>query len=119
MRPMFQTASVNKYRNKKVTVDGILFDSKKEAGVYLDLKEMISRKEIKSFDRQVVYELIPRQDDETGKCIERAVTYRADFVVTYPDGEVVVIDAKGMREPLYKVKRKLMLKIHGIRIKEV
>jgi hypothetical protein len=116
---IFQNAQMNKFRNKKVTIDGILFDSKKESSIYLDLKRMKQDKEIVSFERQVQYEIIPAQKDESGKCIERACTYKADFVAVYPDGEVVVIDAKGMRLSDYKIKRKLMLKIHGIRIKEV
>lgn len=115
----FLMAGVSKFRNKKVTVDGILFDSKKESGIYLELK---SDPEIKSFDRQVSFELIPAQkDQDTGKVIERACTYKADFVATYNDGEVVVIDAKGSRglDQKYPIKRKLMLWVHKIRIKEV
>ncbi len=113
-------ASRNKYRNKKVEVDGILFDSKKESGIYLDLKRMKEAGEISGFERQKEYELIPAQR-ENGKCIERACTYRADFVVTHPDGEIVIIDAKGSRglDQKYPIKRKLMLWVHKIRIKEV
>jgi hypothetical protein len=111
-------ASRNKYRNKKIEVDGIIFDSKKEAGIYEDLKLLKGSGGILGFERQVSYELIPAQRED-GKCIERACTYKADFVVTHNDGEVVVIDAKGMRLSDYKIKRKLMLWVHKIRIKEV
>ena len=117
----FQFSPANKFRNKKITVDGILFDSKKEAGIYGELKLLKANGEIKEFERQVKFELIPNQKDEAGKVIERAVTYTADFVVTYPDGEVVVIDAKGNRalDAKYPIKRKMMLYFHKIRIKEV
>ncbi len=131
--PFFKNASINKFRNKEVEVDGILFDSKKESGVYLDLKTMKERGEIKDFERQKTFELLPNQCEikkcldkkgreiEKKKVIERAVTYTADFVVTYPDGEVIVIDCKGTLglDQKYPIKRKLMLYIHHIKIKEV
>ena len=117
----FQFSPANKFRNKKVTVDGILFDSKKEAGIYQELKLLRASGELKEFERQVKFELIPSQKDEAGKVIERAVTYTADFVLTYPDDEVAVIDAKGNRalDAKYPIKRKMMLYFHKIRIKEL
>lgn len=129
----FRFATANKFRNKKVTVDGILFDSGKESGVYLDLKSMKEKGEIKDFELQKTYELIPAQYEiekclnkkgkeiEKKKVIERACTYTADFVVAYPDGEISVVDCKGTRglDQKYPIKRKLMLWRHGIRIKEV
>lgn len=110
----------NKYRNKKVTVDGILFDSKKESSIYLDLKAQQQQGEL-TFEMQKQFELIPAQRGDDGKVIERACTYKADFSVTYTDGEVVVIDAKGNRglDQKYPIKRKLMLWVHHIKIKEV
>ena len=111
----------NKYRNKKVQVDGIWFDSKKESRIYGELKLLKASGEIVGFELQKVFELIPAQRGEDGKVIERACTYRADFVVTYPDGEVSVIDAKGSRglDQKWPIKRKLMLYLHKIRVKEV
>ena len=119
---MFGQAVANKYRNMPVEVDGITFASKKESTIYLDLKAMLARREIKRFERQVKYVLIPNQLGPDGKVLERAVTYIADFKVVYPDGEVVVIDCKGAKGGLdqkYLIKKKLMLWIHRIRIKEV
>lgn len=52
------------------------------------------------------------------KLLEKSLSYYADFVY-YRDGELVVEDAKGMKTKEYIIKRKLMLSIHGIRIKEV
>ena len=77
---------------------------------------------ISGLQKQVVYELIPAQYgfvDGKKKCLERACTYRADFV--YFDEqtkELVVEDTKGIRTTEYVIKRKLMLHEHGIKIKE-
>ena len=77
---------------------------------------------ISGLQKQVVYNLIPAQYgvvDGKKKCLERACTYRADFV--YFDErtkELVVEDTKGFRTTEYVIKRKLMLHEHGIRIKE-
>ena len=68
------------------------------------------------------YELIPAHYEVINgkrKCIERACTHRADFV--YYDVEnkkLIVEDSKGVRTEVYKIKRKLMLHVHGIKIKE-
>lgn len=75
--------------------------------------------EINGLQTQVPYQLIPSQKDQSGRVIERAVTYIADFVYTLPDGRTVVEDAKGFRTDAYKIKKKLMLYVHGIRIMEV
>ena len=99
-----------KYGNKVTETNGLMFDSKKEARFFLQLQQDPSVVSIKT---QVRYELIPKQDGE------RACAYVADFVVEYQDGSTVVYDVKGMRTALYIVKRKLMLWVHGIQIKEV
>ena len=126
---------MNKYGNKKVTVDGEVFDSKREYYRYTDLKFLESCGDISDLRRQVVYELIPAQREKStrvykkgrkkgqpieGKIIEKAVNYVADFVYTdKATGKEVVEDAKGMRTKDYIIKRKLMLYIHGIKIREV
>ena len=77
---------------------------------------------ISGLQKQVVYNLIPAQYgvvDGKKRCLERACTYRADFV--YFDErtkELVVEDTKGCKTEVYKIKRKLMLHEHGIKIKE-
>lgn len=124
MKPAFLNfkSGAAKYSNKKVEIDGIVFDSKKEARTYAELKLLKAAGEIKDFARQVSFELVPAQYQEANgkkKCIEKAVTYKADFVVEHLDGERSVIDCKGMRLPVYTVKRKLMLFIHNIRIQEI
>lgn len=107
----------SKYHNRKVTIDGETFDSKKEARRWLELKYLEKAGEIKGLRRQIKFVLIPSQR-RGGKVIERECAYKADFVYEC-GGKVVVEDAKGMRTPDYIIKRKMMLYFHGIQIKEV
>ena len=108
-----------KYGNTKVEIDGIKFDSKREAARWQELRLLERAHKIGGLRRQVKYELIPHQYAEDGKTIaEKSVSYVADFVYE-ENGKTVVEDAKGMRTKDYIIKRKLMLFIHGIRIKEV
>ena len=68
--------------------------------------------------RQVKFELIPSQR-MYGKVVERPCTYIADF--SYLDMltcSTIVEDTKGFKTPVYRIKKKLMLWVHGIRIKE-
>jgi hypothetical protein len=60
-----------------------------------------------------VYQIIPKQQGI------RAAYYDADFVYKLPSGEEVVEDAKGCKTREYRLKKKLMLQVHGITIKEV
>lgn len=100
-----------KYNNIKTVVDGITFDSKKEAQRYQVLKMLERAGAITDLKYQVAFELIPKQDGE------RAVKYIADFVYK-ENGKVVVEDVKGKRTQVYILKRKLMLERHGIKILE-
>lgn len=123
------TAPDNKYKNQKVVFMGIEFDSQLEANRYADLVLMQRAGEISELRRQVEYELIPSQREpdtvgprggvKPGKVIERAVYYIADFVYKDKQGNTVVEDTKGVKTPDYTIKRKLMLWIHKIRIKEI
>lgn len=108
---------MNKYRNIKVIVDGIPFDSRKEANRYCELKLLQRAGQIQNLVLQKEFELLPKQEVD-GKVVERAVKYRADF--TYEEnGKTVVEDTKGFRTPEYILKRKLMLYRYGIQIREV
>lgn len=110
---------MNKYGNKKVTVDGIIFDSVKEANRWQELLLLQRAGEITYLERQVRFVLIPSQKKD-GKVVERPVVYIADF--KYWDnrtGEQVVEDTKGFRTKEYIIKRKLLLYRFGLRIKEV
>lgn len=108
---------MNKYHSKKTYAHGQYFDSKKEADRYFELSicEMAGR--ISELQRQVKFELLPSQRID-GKVVERSVTYVADFVYKQL-GKTVVEDTKGFKTKDYIIKRKLMLYIHGIRIKEI
>lgn len=102
-----------KYKNTKTVVDGITFDSKREANRYSELKLLHRSCEISNLQLQVQFELIPKQDGE------RAVKYYADFVYLDKNGKQVVEDTKGTRTKDYIIKRKMMLFFHGIKIVEV
>jgi hypothetical protein len=109
----------SKYGNRKTTLNGVEFDSHKEAQRYAQLRLLERAGKISNLRRQVKYVLIPAQRDEKGKLLERECSYVADFV--YFDltlGREVVEDAKGYRTDAYKIKKKLLLWVHGIRIKE-
>lgn len=123
---------MQKYRNKKITWHGMTFDSKKEMQRFLALDTRRMLGEIQDLQRQVKFVLIPAQyekvkDQKTGKmklrCVEREVAYYADFTYTITEtGEKIVEDVKSeitRKEPLFVVKRKLMLWVHGIKLKEV
>ena len=110
-----------KYNSKKIIVDGIKFDSRKEAGRYIYLKQQEKAGLISDLELQKKFVLIPKQTDGE-KTVERECAYYADFVYV-KDGETVVEDVKGYRNgqayALFTIKRKLMLYVHGIRVKEV
>ena len=145
----------NKFGAKKVTdpITGFVFDSKKEHKRWSELFLLERAGKIRNLRRQVKYELIPVQREEStevykagpqkglpkpGAILEKGVTYIADFVYEIPyrkfsdnDGELifadgwetVVEDAKGCKQgaayDVFVLKRKLMLYVHGIRVKEV
>ncbi len=98
----------NKYKNVKVEIDGIKFDSKFEAEFYFsELQWLYAAGEITKIERQKKYLLQPafKYQDKT----IRSINYVADFVVTYKDGRQEVIDTKGVATPEYLLKKKLLL----------
>lgn len=120
----------NKYGNHKVTVDGELFDSKREASRWLELKMLEKAGKISGLQRQKKFELIPAQYEadiigprggkKKGKLLEREASYYCDFY--YFDEEekkFIIEDTKGVRTPEYVLKRKMMLYTYGIVIREV
>ena len=112
----------NKYRNRKVMTPHGIFDSRREHRRYRELMILQRAGKISELRRQVKYELLPSQR-LNGKCVERPLYYIADFVYTQ-DGETIVEDVKGYRDPAsagyakYVIKRKLMLYRYGIRVRE-
>lgn len=128
-----------KYGNRKTTIGGKEFDSKKEARRYQELQLLQWSGQIQNLQTQVKYVLIPAQREASfevyksgpnkgrrkpGKVVEHECSYVADFVYTQ-DGETVVEDVKGYRDPSsaayakFVIKRKLMLERYGIQVKEV
>ncbi|TDO92331.1 uncharacterized protein DUF1064 [Halanaerobium saccharolyticum] len=107
----------NKYNNKKPLVDGIKFDSKKEARFYENLKLLKAAGEVKEFELQPKFVLLEKNKDRvTG----RGIKYIADFKITYSDGSVEVVDVKGHKTQVYKLKKKLLLaKYPDINFREV
>ena len=115
----------NKYHAKKTGK----YDSHKEARRAMILKSMLRSGLISDLREQVPYELIPAQYGECGKdlkgktvkvLLERACRYVADFVyVDVGTGQTIVEDTKGVRTKEYIIKRKLMLAVHGIRIRGI
>lgn len=95
----------SKYKNKKVTVDGIEFDSKMESDYYLHLKQLESQGIVSEFLMQKEYILLEGYNKE-GKKI-RPIKYKADFEVHYADGHIEVVDVKGFLTADFKLKKKL------------
>jgi hypothetical protein len=126
---------MGKYGNiKRRTADGILHDSIKEARRWNELKLLERAGVITDLHRQVKFVLIPKLEEtyerisqKTGKrlkdgvrTLEHECAYVADFV--YQDaktGELFVEDTKGVKTKDYIIKRKLMLWLYSIRIKEL
>lgn len=108
-------------KNKKVIIDGIKFDSKKEANRYLELKLLEKQGLIKYIDRQTRFELQPSYK-KNGKTI-RPIYYVADF--TYIDvktGKTIIEDVKSeaTKTQVYKLKKKILeYKYKNLEIKEV
>ena len=129
----------SKYGNVKTTTDGITHASIKEANRWCELKLLERAGKITDLQRQVPFELIPAQYEEyrTGeyykrgekkgqlkikrRCVERSVVYIADAVY-YENGKMIVEDTKSpatRKKESYIIKRKLMLWVFGIRLREV
>lgn len=123
--------SRNKYKNHRVFRYGQWFDSEHEADRFFELSMLQRAGRISDLQTQVPFELIPTQREpatvgkrggiKLGKCIEQSCVYYADFVYKDKDGIQIVEDAKSpaTRTEAYKIKKKLMLYRHGIRIVEV
>lgn len=103
--------SYSKYRAVKTELDGIRFDSKKEAKIYAELKLLERAHEISNLRLQVPYTLIEKSE------YGREIKYIADFVYE-EKGQTVVGDAKGIRTDVYRLKKRLMAEKYGIIIKE-
>lgn len=128
----YKPFNYSKYGAQKVEVDGIKFDSKKEAKRYRELKFMEKAGEISALKLQVPFLLIPaafESYERYGKKGQRlkdgsrrifsAVNYVADFVYLDREGKRIVEDVKGFKTKEYIIKKKLLYNKYGILIKEV
>lgn len=102
---------MSKYNARKTIVDGVKFDSRKEARRYKELKLLERAGEIKNLQLQPRFTL-QESFKYQGKT-ERKISYIADFSYLNKDGKIVVEDTKGYRTETYKLKRKLFLKKYG------
>lgn len=102
----------SKYKSKKAMHDGITFDSKAEAEYYVYLKNLWTTGKIRRFKLQPVYKLQDSFKTQDGELI-RAITYKADFEVFHNNGDITVVDVKGMPTEVAKLKRKLFIKIYS------
>ena len=123
----------SKYGARKVTIDGVTFDSKLESQRWLFLKEKEKDGVISDLRRQVEYEIIPKQvvqetvhlktkDKIIERVVERKAVYTADFVYI-KNGKEVVEDVKGgvymANNDVFVIKKKLMLCRYGIKVRIV
>ena len=110
----------SKYGNKKITFNGMTFDSQKEFNRYGELMLLQRAGRINDLRRQVPYLLIPTQKDGRGRVIFRETKYIADFVYFDRDrNRWVVEDVKGLKTEAYRLKKKIMYWVHRIIIDEV
>lgn len=111
----------NKFHAVKTEVDGIMFDSKKEAARYLELKLLQKAGKIRSLE---IHKRWPLEVNGI-----KIGAYESDFnyAVDHPrmhddDGTpvsmLVVEDCKGVRTPLYRLKKKIVEALYGIKITE-
>lgn len=123
----------NKYHSQKCKINGTTFDSKREARRYTELVLLQKAGKICDLGRQVKFHLVPAQYEnyerygKNGKrlkdgrrCLEHGIDYIADFVYyDNSEGRTIVEDTKGVKTKEYVIKRKLMLWVHGIRVREI
>jgi len=109
---------VSKYHSKKVIIDGHKFDSKKEAQYYLYLKSELKKGAIYNLELQK--EFILQESFKLNNKTRRKITYKADFTYkTTKDDRIHVIDVKGFKTEIYRLKKKLFEKRYGIEVEEI
>lgn len=96
---------MSKYRAKKITIDGIVFDSKVEAEFYLYLKDKKEKGKIKDFGLQQKFVL--QESFKKYNKTKREIAYKVDFVIIHNNGEEECIDIKGYSPEVGNIKRKM------------
>ena len=100
----------NKYgvaRKDQRTCDNVTFASKHEMNYYRTLRGLVEQGVVKFFLRQVPFHLPGHTQ------------YRADFLAFYTDGHFEVIDAKGARTEIFRLKRRQVEELYPVTIREV
>lgn len=114
-------ARQKKYKNIKATVDGVEFDSRKEARRWVELSRMQAAGEIYELRRQVTFELAPAARLSPDFKQKPAIRFIADFVYVR-DGKMIVEDTKSVATrnlPVYRLKKHLLFTVHGLQVHEV
>ena len=104
-------ARKNKYNAKKITIDGHDFPSTREAERYCELKLFLRAKEIRNLELQPRFLLQDGFVDKEGN-EHKKIEYVADFMYVDKDGKTIVEDVKGVLTDVYKLKKKMFLKIY-------
>lgn len=102
--------SDSKYKNKRTKIDGHLFDSKKEADYYLELKIRLQAKDISGFCLQPKF------------ILDNNISYKPDFIIFNFDGTSEIIDVKASKNfqtQVYKLKKKMFENRYNMKIKEI
>ena len=109
---------MSKYNSNKMVVDRIIFDSKKEAMYYLHLRTLLKQGKIKDLELQKEY-ILQDKFKINGKT-QRKISYKADFTYfSVEDNKLHVVDVKGFKTEIYKLKKKMFEYKYGIEIEEV
>ena len=116
-RPIALKPKKSKYKNKLVIIDGIKFASIKEGQYYRKLKRLLAAGKISDLRLQPSF-VIAKSVYLDGKK-KAARKYKADFSYIDEHGEYIVVDVKGFRTEMYKLKRHLVKELHNIEVVEV
>ena len=98
----------SKYGNRRVEIDGHTFDSKAEARYYSQLKLRKRAKEIKSFELQPRFRLQEGFNKDGNRY--SPIDYVADFKIYHNDGSVEIVDVKGHKTQVFRIKQKMFEK---------
>jgi hypothetical protein len=118
-----RTEKLGKFGNRKCEADGIEFDSERERSRYFDLKRQQTAGIIRDLRLQVAYEIVPAvtlygRKRPARKYVADFVYFACEFTGGKEKWRLVVEDAKGFKTAEYRLKRHLMMAVHGIEIKE-
>lgn len=107
---------MTKYRNHKTVIDGITFDSKREAARWRELTLLEKAGYIRGLSRQVSYELAPGVKFEGAKRAQPPLRLIVDFQYTHKD-RLVLEDVKGVVTTAFTIKRHFLLAVHGLNLR--